>query len=268
MGMEKDRTLFEWRAPSSDFAQRFVIASLAAISIHGLCFYIFQVQKPEGPVALPRTDDVVLLRADDANAQLVLEQIDDFYAGYTGTLLANSDLNERIRSLDYAPAFEGWEIELKSMEGSAPPSLATLGPADSPMTLPEVPAWESTMPEDEGVRLAPGLRLVTVPQAWEERFQASEGVDWLRIAENPPLGGQGHLGWKVDLAVDGSVAELQSIGGQTSDQIVEGVLKDALRFSEAELPDNLEERVLEAHLYWDALLQGGAEDETQTPQPQ
>ena len=133
------RILFQWKAPASDFAQRLIIAVIAAISIHGLCFYVFQVEEPQSPRTLPSTYGVTYLSPDDPSARLILRQIDDYYTAFEGTLLADSELNMPLGSLDYEPSYLQVTPELMSLPEPESPLPSELGPAGSVMVLPPIP---------------------------------------------------------------------------------------------------------------------------------
>lgn len=142
--------LFHWRAPASDFAQRLIIAAIAAISIHGLCFYVFQVQEPQSARTLPRTFGVTYLSPSDPNARLILQQINDYYAAYEGTLLAESDLHMPWGALDYEASFRQIEPELMPLPEREKTPTEALGPKVSAMVLPDIPPWIPPAEETQG----------------------------------------------------------------------------------------------------------------------
>ncbi len=229
--------LFHWKAPASDFAQRMIIAAVAAISIHGLCFYVFQVQDPESPRTLPRTYGVTYLSPQDPTAHLILQQIDDYYAAYEGTLLADSELNMPLGSLDYEPSYTQMSPRLMPWPERNVLPLEALGPRDNPIVLPEIPPW--TPPEKasgsanaspEGFALVDGLRLF-LPDGWRARYLGGGlGTDWSAVEKRRPAD-RASQGWRLSVSRDGRVAKaVPSEAAAPADRTAEEALK-TLRFT-------------------------------------
>ena len=93
------QSLFEWKASSAQFVQRLILAVITSLTIHVLCFYIFQVQEPKARRTLPQTFRAVALTPDQPAARAILKQIEDYHSAYSGTLLAGSSLEMPLPSL-------------------------------------------------------------------------------------------------------------------------------------------------------------------------
>lgn len=239
--------LFHWKASSSGVVQRLIIAWVVAISIHGLCFYIFQVQDPQSPHTVPQTFSVTYLSAEDPVAGPILQKIDDYYAAYDGTLLADSELNMPLRSLDYEAHYESVTPELMPLPEREAPPLTSLGPEIDAMVLPPLPAWTppADQPMEGGIALTEGLELV-LPEGWSERYRGSSGTDWEMVKREAGLGpGEGRSTWNVLIRRDGKVDQVRS---QTApaDNVVEAALRN-LTFTPRSSADSI---WLQVHLLW------------------
>ncbi len=97
--------VFHWRLGRTDIGLRMIVAVILAVVLHGLCFYVFQVQDPKVSRARPQTLGVTVLSSKDPNAAAIRRQIDDYYAAYSGTLSADSDLQLDPKPPHYTPSF-------------------------------------------------------------------------------------------------------------------------------------------------------------------
>lgn len=139
---ETAKPLFHWKAPRAEFAQRWILAVIGAVSVHGLCFYVFQIEEAQSPRSLPKTYGVTQLSANDPNARRVLRQIDDYYAAFEGTLLADTPLSLPFGYLDDDPYFNQIDVGLHPLPETPPAPDDPLESWFDPMVLPPLPALE------------------------------------------------------------------------------------------------------------------------------
>ncbi len=137
------KILFHWKAPKSEFAQRWIVALIVAIIVHGFCFYVFQIEEVPPPRSLAQTYGVTQLNFDDLKARLILQQIDDYYAAFEGILLADTPLHMPLGSLDYEASYEKADVELMPLPEPSETPLDELGPTLPPMVLPPIATWDS-----------------------------------------------------------------------------------------------------------------------------
>ena len=98
-------SVFHWRLGRTDIGLRMIVAVILAVVVHGLCFYVFQVQDPKVSRSRPKTFSVTILSSKDPNAAAILQQIDDYYAAYSGTLSQESELRLSPKPVPYTPSF-------------------------------------------------------------------------------------------------------------------------------------------------------------------
>ena len=207
-------SLFHWKAPASQFGQRIILASLASLSIHILCFYIFQIQEPQARRTLPHNLEVTYLLPSDPNAHAMIQQIEDYHAGYAGTLLVGSTLEMPPPHLDYEPTYQNAKVQLMPLPDL---EMATADATEvlrlPSMMLPAIPKW--TPPEGTVVQaqepsgrlpLAEGLELV-LPELWQGRIQEQGGADWSAIKASFAAD-TGRSSWRMAIGPKGTVTQM------------------------------------------------------------
>ncbi|MFT5190308.1 MAG: hypothetical protein ACI957_003342 [Verrucomicrobiales bacterium] len=239
--------LFQWKAPTSDFVPRMVIAFIAAITIHGLCFYIFQVQEPQSARALPRTFEITYLAPDDLNARLILQQIDDYHAAYESTLLADSPLNMPLPTLDYHPTYQSFKPSLMPLPESHVLDESSFESVGEFMVLPSIPAWKpvgngSLRRSSPGIVVTEGLQLI-LPQEWKARYLGSPTADWAAAKGIAPE--DGRVSWRLSIHPEGRVEEAFPLTEMPNEALKEAVR----RLSFMPRKGNALEW-LEVHLQW------------------
>lgn len=206
--------LFYWKAPASQFAQRIVLASIASLTIHILCFYIFQVQEPQARRTLPVTFNVVCLQPDHEPSKIRLRQLKDYHAAYASALLVGSSLEMPPPRLDYEPTYKEAKIDLMPLPDMEPsrvqPSQVL---AVSPLMLPAIPEW--TPPEGavaQAQETSGDLSLtedmvLTLPQVWQARLKNRNGADWASLRAS--LGQEsGRSSWHVAIDDSGNLSQI------------------------------------------------------------
>ena len=209
------QSLFEWKASSSQFVQRLTLAAITSLTIHILCFYIFQVQEPKVRRTLPQTLSAVVLTPDQPAARTILRQIEDYHSAYSGTLLAGSSLEMPLPSLDYEPTYQSAKVRLMPL-----PKLGTARPvardvlAVSPLMLPAIPAWtppegsvEQAQEPSRTLPLAEDL-VLKLPAVWKNRLKPREGDgrEWGALRE--ALNAEGRSPWRIAIDPKGVVSEI------------------------------------------------------------
>ena len=215
--MEKTtESLFEWKAPSSHVGQRLAMATITSLTLHVLCFYLFQVQEPKARRTLPQTLAVVALTPDQPAARTMLRQIEDDYSAYSGTLLAGSSLEMPVPSLDYEPTYQSARVQLMPLpELESSPSAGRDVLAVSPLMLPSIPAWT---PPEGSVELAQepsGFRplaedlVLKLPEVWRGRLKPSDDshVDWAALRQTLTTE-SGRSPWRIAIDPTGAVNEI------------------------------------------------------------
>lgn len=212
--------LFHWKAPKTFFSIRLLAASVAAIVIHGFCFYIFQVEEPTARRTLPQTHEILMLSLDARSAALLpqaeesdptssvkgktatlLRQIEDYYAGFEGTLNPRSPLQISLDALpeprlDAAPApeirplYDGFRPVEPEIEEDGATRLAFL-----PENKPYEPAPARHLPGPSFV-LSPGLE----QRGWQNGVPRVDLKDPAAVA--PP---SGQIAWRVAVTPSGRV---------------------------------------------------------------
>jgi|GEM_PF-2010423 hypothetical protein len=215
--MEKtNESLFEWKAPSSQFWQRLAMASITSLTIHVLCFYLFQVQEPKARRTLPQTLSAVALTLDQPAARTILRQLEDYHSAYSGTLLAGSTLEMPFPSLDYESTYQTASVQLMPLpkpESFRPAARDVL--AVSPLMLPKIPAWtppegsvEQAQEPSGFLKLAEGLTL-KLPAVWQGRAEPREGsdVDWAAL-RGALIAESGRSLWRIAIDSTGAVSKI------------------------------------------------------------
>jgi hypothetical protein len=224
-------SLFEWKAPSSQVAQRLAMAAITSLTLHVLCFYLFQVQEPKARRSLPQTFTAVALTPDQPAARTILRQIEDHYSAYSGTLLPGSSLEMPVPSLDYEPTYQSSDVPLMPLpevEVSDPVARDVL--AVSPLILPAIPAWtppkgsvvQAQEPSDL-LRLADGL-VLKLPAVWRGRLKLQDegGLVWTAL-RGALTTESGRSPWEIAIDPTGAVREIYPMSESPSQAVKEAV---------------------------------------------